>query len=602
MLRRDFAVVHVALLVHNLILDVGIVMSSSSVFLSTKILQCALAIAFASNLAQLEMYTGACGLTPSSLHVLLLFAGITAFVLVMSMLSNIRTIEREKELLLGLSIAYGLTTFVFAGELSKCDILLIEACVVFTSCSNELWVYKFLIGRVLFGLAYSKFAACGNASETLSSLKSSALNQPFPFTPVWHLAQVPDTLTSFSSLILIVSEILLPVLFLFTESAAIIYGVFGLALFYTCIGNFNWSVLLLIAAAVRVLPPELTTLLAGSTLLKRWGYTNEDSWDESAAETKFITSLVEWAKIIALIIATTGIIHAPIRLLDDLDEHVWRIGGSILAVCLFIRAFYSLRASPKALLILIVGAWLSGGDYVSLATIGFVKHTEDFSGLPTCYTFVENSDIGHTRDGRSVYLFQTRFKQTGTNTVGRNLGGSRYAELSFPGSVHGDEVRPPFLMGHFPRLALKLWRIGTGRPADVVEGIQLCSHLEKVIATGSPAMRVFFSSVEDSVLSSMVGSQNQVQAFAQRYQVTSRAADHQWWKRSQEHVSALPTKHVASPYTLVEDCSVIVPSKILGVPLETILLTAIAVAFVLRIVMSSGKCKTSPVAMRKKKI
>jgi len=561
----------------------------TSSFLSLKLVQCCLAIAFASNVSQLEMFTGACGIFSSQLHLLVVFSNLVGFGCALCLFSNVLFSSKEKEIMIGLAFVYGVSTVIFSGELSQSDFLLLELSIVCALRIDNSSVHRFWLARVLCGLVYTKLSACGDAWVSISSLKSSALNQPFPFTPVWHLAQIPDSVTLGLSMILAVSEILVPLFLVFTESDGPIMGSLGLAIYYALIGNANWTVLLLVSCAIRLLPGDICTLLVGSTTLKRWGLQGNNSCNEAEAESRLITGVFDWVKMSALICLLVVGLLAVEDQLQQLGPFVWSVCASMFGALLLFRTLFALRTSPKAAAILLFGLWFCGRSYLSLLSLGSISYEEDFSGLPTCATFAENKDLGHSRAGRSVYLFQTKFTQVGTNTVGRNLGGTRYAELSVPGSVHGDETRPPFLMGHFPRIALKLWRIGTGNPADVVEGIQLSRHLEKVIETGSEAMRVFFSSADDTVLASMIGSHNQVQAFAQRYEVTNRAADHQWWKRSQEHVAALPTKNMASPYSLVGECTVVIPPKLFGVPIETILLTGIAASLVLRILFSTGK-------------
>lgn len=576
---------------------------SSSVFLSRKLIQGCLAIAFASNFAQLEMFSGGCGLNASPWHLPLVLLTFAAMAAAISLFLHLPPADkREKEIMITLTIIYGFSTLFFAGEVSVADLLLLEICFVSCFSAEVDWVYRFHLARVLLGLAYTKLTACGDPWESINSLKTSALNQPFPFTPVWHLAQVPDNITSIAALILLVSELLVPVFLVLTRSVGAVFSTLCLASYYGLIGNLNWTVTLMVACAIRLLPWEITTLILGSTTLKRWGFSEEQStWNEARAESKLLAGLIEWAKLIGVTSIATFLLYRYIENLKMLDNIFWSMSASVLGSSLLLWTLFTVRTSPKAALLILIGIWFAGRNFASLVSLGAFKHVEDYSGLPTCYTFANNDDIGHSREGRSVYLFQTRFTQIGTNTVGRDLGGTRYAELSVPGSVHGDEVRPPFLMGHFPRVALKLWKIGTGHPVDVVEGIQLCRHLEKVVEAGSSAVRVFFSTADDSILSSMEGRKNQVQSFAQRYEVTNRVADHQWWKRSHEHVVALPTKHVASPYTLVQECAVIVPPKVFGVPMETVLLLGIVAAFVLRILFTSGKAEAE-INNKKKKV
>jgi hypothetical protein len=225
---------------------------------------------------------------------------------------------------------------------------------------------------------------------------------------------------------------------------------------------------------------------------------------------------------------------------------------------------------------------------ISGISFGSIRHNEDYSSFPTCFTFGDSFSSSrpvHSYEGRAVYLFQTKFSQIGTNTVGNNLGGTRYAELSIAGSVHGDEVRPPFLVGHFPRLALKLWRMGTGDAKDVQDGLELVRSLEQVIESGSPAIRVFFSHTDESVLNALIGTKkNQVQGFAQLYSVTRRAADHQWWKRDFGKAVALPTRDSSSTNFFGNRvCHITVPGKIAEIPIELILTTTVIGMLLLRI-------------------
>jgi hypothetical protein len=261
--------------------------------------------------------------------------------------------------------------------------------------------------------------------------------------------------------------------------------------------------------------------------------------------------------------------------------------------------------------LILLGLVLSGSSVLSVVSFFTVPFHNDYSGLPTCYTFANNEGVDfpvHSKSGRAGFLFQTKYSVIGTNTVGSELGGTKYAELSLPGSVHGDEQRPPFLLGHLPRLALRLWKMGTGDLENIRSGLALVDFLSAVVRDGGNAIRVFFPDTDEKVIEALVQTsgkrKNEVRGFYQQYQVTSRAADHQWWKRSYDNVAALPSlgenKQGNSP---PRNCSVIIPAKLFGYHLDTIMITGMLGILLLRILFSDPRkvpAVSSPAKSQKK--
>ena len=570
-------------------------MTHNAAFLSSKLIGGSFAVAFASTISQLEQFSGSCGINTSYLHAVYLGLSICALVLSIGMLVNYGWKVNAEVLTGALSISYlAITYAVTGGELLACDWLLVEAGLILAFASASNTAVRMFIAKSLISVAISKFIDCDGSWLTFSSLKSDALNQPFPFTPVWHLAQLPDQVTDILSILILTSEVVLPILLMFTSSAGPLLSVLSLCGYYAAIGNFNWTVLVLAAFTVRLLPADVLTLILGEKTFVRWGQISSKPFNESDAESMLIRVLIDTAKVSGVL--TSICIFVYLGLGTTLSTIPMSGAGAFVAA--WVVTGYCLArvlkesGGRKSAFVVLVCLALPYSALTGVLTMKTVAYDQDFSTLPTCYTFpsTAGSFPVHSRHGRAVFLFQTKYSQVGTNTVGNNLGGVKYAELSLPGSVHGDETRPPFLLGHLPRLALKLWRMGTGRPKDVGEGLALAAQLERIVGEGSEGIRVMFPGTHQVVLDSLVTrgvKKNQIQSFYQVYQVTHRAADHQWWNRSGERAAALPTNAVPEGPAPKRECSVIVPPMVKGVSIDLILLTLVAAALVGRLLFSA---------------
>jgi hypothetical protein len=554
---------------------------SHSVFVARRLVCGAFSVAFASSLAQAEMFTGSCGIMANAaMHIASLCIGVTG--LLISILGCVaqRAFAFDKHILKALSLMHTCYCLLQFGELLLVDRMLIEVGFLLGFLEHADTPIRFFVCRALLGAWLGKISICGTSWTNFSVLKSDALNQPFPFTPVWHLAQIPDRIVSILSAVIFVSELLLPILIASTRSAGPLLCTLFLSIYYAVLGNFGWSVTVLVACVFYLLPSILVSGIVGETTLVRWGYTKQPSAVTNNAEQEILHAINEFLFTSGFIFAIAGglIIYPTFSV-----SITSLIGISALVFCTLFTLF-KLRRSYMSLIFVACGVLLSRTEFVSIITGGFLPAHEDFSALPTCFTFEGGS---HNKSARSVFLLQTKYSVIGTNTVGSNLGGSRYAELSVPGSVHGDEARPAFLLGHVPRLALKLWGIGTGRQDKVADGLRLMKRLETMVEKGSDGIKVMFSGADDSVLSALVGKSNQVQSFVQSYQVTERVADHQWWKRNYQGVAALPTNTVPSAAVPVR-CSPIVPAKLFGMGLDMILPSAVLGLVVLKLLFGSG--------------
>ena len=559
-------------------------------FVSTRLAAGALAVAFASSLAQSEMFTGDCGISPSVFHVLSIVLLLGGFLVSARLLIAPIRYDIDMKLNVGLALLYYTMCFLEYGpEITFADSILLEACLcVFLSGSSSIPT-RLLLAKVVIGTGLGKLLSCGLSVLSSPALKYDALNQPFPFTTVWHLAQLPDVVVRWISVSILASELVLPVLLVVnTSSVGTAILLVCLCAYYAVIGNFGWVILALLACASRVVPDDIITLLVGETSLRRWGYQSTAKFDIQAAEMKVI-KMAKDALLISfmLFVATLGLSY-----MEDQMHGIIHYLGPVVCIILMVASIVKVRNSRIGLIAILACTFLFRSPFSSYLTFGNLPYVEDFSGPPTCFVFSPGAlgQTVHSATSRAGFLLQTKYSVMGTNTVGNNLGGTRYAELSVPGSVHGDETRPPFLLGHLPRLALKLWRIGTGRSRDVEEGLKLLRWLEQCIEMGSTSLRVFFTNADDGLLDALTANNkgNQVQSFYQPYQVTSRAADHQWWKRSYDNVGALPTKDIAvrAPSKV---CKIYLPGKIMGVQLELILLSSVLCALILRLLFSSGK-------------
>lgn len=556
---------------------------SKSVFIAKRLISAAFSLAFASSLAQAEMFTGACGLSANGgLHIFCLAVASLGFLASSLSCVSQRAYVHDKRIILSVALVYLVYCFLQFGEVLLVDRMLVEAGLLLGLSDGNEQIVRFFVSRVLLVPWLGKISICGTVWTSFSALKSDALNQPFPFTPVWHLAQVPEMFASFLAAIIFASELILPILIVSTQSAGPLLGALFLSVCYAILGNFGWSVAVLVACIFYLLPSSLVGGILGEMTLLRWGYNTPESANQKTSEVEIFNSFRDIALSGTLILTTAlGLVFGP-----KLQVSVASLVGIAAVVLCTLLTVYRLRRSYIGLMLALAGVVLSQTEFASIISGGFLRTQEDFSALPTCFTFEGGA---HNKDSRSVFLIQTKYSVMGTNTVGSNLGGSRYAELSVPGSVHGDEVRPPFLLGHLPRLALKLWGIGTGQAGRVGEGLALMRKLETMVEKGSDGLRVMFSGTDDSVLNALIGAgkSNQVQSFAQSYQVTERVADHQWWKRNYQGVAALPTNKMPTPEVPLR-CSPVLPVKIFGTGLDMILPSIVLAAVVLRLLFGPG--------------
>ena len=568
---------------------------SFSDFLATRLVAGAFAVAFASNLSQAEIFTGSCGLHPSVLHGICVLLCLVGLFTASAILLKYRVGISDSTLVCGLSLMYLLCSLMQFQELLSADLMLIEAGLLLSIPGIERGSISFFLARALLGVSLGKLINCGAEWTPWASMKSDALNQPFPFTPVWHLAQLPQSLAAYISCFIFTLELLLGCSLAVMDSTGPLISFIGLSIFYGLLGNFGWVPLVLVACAVKLLPQELVVLLIGNTTLRRWGYQNSTTLaKDSVSDSKLLRGLVEC--VVCVISAFCLSIFLPSVWKYKIDQLV-RFAVIGLTALALISMFKSSQSKLLNLMMMCGGIVISQNHLTTALTAGRISTREDFSSLPTCYTFQKGSlgEAVHSSSSRAVFLLQTKYSVIGTNTVGSDLGGTRYAELSVPGSVHGDEVRPPFLLGHIPRLALTVWGVGTGLPANVAEGLKVLRRLELMVESGSQALRVFFTTAEESLLNALVAPEikNQVQSFYQAYEVTSRAADHQWFKRNYQAVSAIPTSSIPSTVPAATRCSTIVPTKIMGATLDLILPSLILGALAVRLLFSSEKRRSS---------
>ena len=588
-------------------------MSLASHFLGDRILFLAFTVAFASGLSQLEMFSGDCGISPSMVHLPLVVTAVSGFLLSTALLYNSKVfgVLLEYRLRCALPVLYCAFSLGLNGyDIPLCDRMLIEGGILSVIGWNGM-LYKMLLIRIILSVGFGKFlnGDCDGSWYTFSSLKSDVLNQPFPFTPVWHIAQLPDWVTVCMSVVIVLVEILFPCILFFAREGSIVeatagMGIIGLALvYYSLVGNFNWSTLLVVSYASRFVPSELAALVLGEKTFVRWGFISA-SFKEEVAETKLIQILAMSATlsgILAGLVVTCNFLLGN-NLLSLRDGSIpFRTG---LSLCLWGMTLLGIttlfRTRRGCLIVGCLGLLLSKSEWLSLLTFGRVQFNQDYTSLPTCYTFTPADNFpGHTRDGRAGFLFQTRYSQVGTNTIGNDLGGTKYAELSVPGLVHGDEQRPPFLLGHFPRMALKIWLMGTGRKVDIQEGLALMDKLAHNVRQGSDAIRVFFPDTDDSVLSAHIGRSNQIQSFYQQYRLTNRAADHQWWKRSYDKVSALPASDHFTESVDKLRCTTVVPVKVFNVSLELFLILSALGTVAAKLLLSSGRSSGGTISKKK---
>jgi hypothetical protein len=585
-------------------------MANSAEFLSERLLAAGVAISFASSLTQIEMFTGSCGLYPSTFHLILIGACICGMVLSTRAIMTPIVLNRpSKYILCGMALVYACTHYILnGGYLIHADKLLIEAAIIFALPKSG-YLRKAFITRVLIGVALSRFLDpnCDGSWYRFASLKTDALNQPFPFTPVWHLAQIPDAIVRMISALIIGTELIAPIVLLLArpesplESAASMTILSLSMLFYGLIGNFNWCALIIVAMCVSLIHPSILTLVLGDQAFVRWGFDDDIEFNESESETQLIKTIGSWAVIGFGICAFVGCIAIGFdynihKLLSMIPLAL--VGPAVTGTIVSFGVISCLRESGTKFIlpitVLLGGLAMNGSTFTHILTNGWVPFENDYSGLPTCYTFnqLEGFPV-HSGSGRASFLFQTKYSVIGTNTVGSNLGGTRYAELSIPGSVHADEQRPPFLIGHLPRLALKLWKTGTGNLDDIKTGLELIETLSNVIRNGGRALEVFFPDTDPKIIEALSSSgkkKNDVRAFYQSYGVTSRAADHQWWKRDYENVSALPDYPGVSA-RINPKCSPVIPAKLLGYNLDMILITGMLGLVLLRILLSNPKRK-----------
>jgi len=515
-----------------------------------------------------------------------------------------RSPTKSSKVLITLGVVYcGLQYFSGSGTL-EADRILVETAIVFTLPNNRV-VRKLLLARLIIGTALGRFVDpnCDGSWYTFASLKSDAINQPFPFTPVWHLAQLPDSITRILSVLIVATELTTPVILVLSRSGSSLESacagtiLFLNVAFYGIIGNFNWCILVVFSLCVSLVSPSVVTLLVGKETFVRWGLEIID-FNDSEAESDLIKSIASWS-LIALLVS---IVSSVIVFVFDYNIHELLavfsfrfLGPLVLGMLLFIGLMTAVKESAKLgdtkiilpVVVILGGVIYNGSAFSSVLTGGLFEFQNDYSGLPTCYTFSasEGNFPTHSSEGRAAFLFQTKYSVIGTNTVGSNLGGTRYAELSVPGSVHADEHRPPFLLGHLPRIALTLWRTGTGNIENIKHGLGIMQSLSDVIRNGGKGIEVFFPDADDKVVTALESSKkNEVRSFYQSYGVTNRAADHQWWKRNYDDVSALP--ELSGSVKIDTNCTPILPSKILGYNLEMILITGLLGMIVLRILLT----------------
>lgn len=573
--------------------------ANSSEFLARKAISGALAIAFGSMISQLELLVGSCGIRPGSEYSLLVAVNSVGLLCSVGYLLGVKAINKLGGLFFLLMAAlYAFLCFASYGlAMPHADQLLIEAALILGLTSGSSASTKFFLVRLLVSTAASKFVDvhCDNSWYGFKSLKADALNQPFPFTAVWHVAQLPQRVVAIISILVVVAESLLPVLCLISKRFSAleqgsICGMLLLVVYYSVIGNFNWTPLVVFGLSARLLTADIVNAVFGLKTLTRWGF---DSSDGAVAE-KTILKCLKGCVIVSLMISTFcalvsfGYTRKEVQIVPK--ELVGVIGAGVLTLLFAIAVRHSFHERSRAgVVLMLVGLALSRSAYLHILTKGVIGFENDYSALPTCFSFKFNLQTefpNHSNAGRAVFLFQTKYSELGTNTVGANLGGTRYAELAPRGSVHGDEERPPFLMGHFPRISYELWLMGTSDFNNLHRGLAVVKHLETLVESGSPGIALFFPDTNPAVLQSLIHNHrsNPIQAFYQLYEVTHRAADHQWWKRSNEAVAALPP--VNRDVSGLAQCQYYIPAKVFGLHLDALIIMTVIGLLVAKILLT----------------
>jgi len=595
-----------------------------NVSLMRKLLSLSLAIAFGSILPQIEVFSGQCGMYPSYIHslsvVICIVGMVCAFTGVVGYAKEHNTTAIVSSLV---TAGYLLISYIIGnGVVMLADRILVVSVVLVIFGGGRI-AGKFAISHTLLNACCMKFIDpnCDGSWFNFGSLQSDALNQPFPFTPVWHLAQLPEQYASVLSMIVVVCEIGLPVMLLLSKPRSVMENAVAISIvlfstfYYSAIGNFNWSVLVVISMCLSLIDADILVLLLGEQVFVRWGFPSID-FKEARAESLLLNVLVRLVAIFGIVGVAVGVI--VIVLAGDLGNLSTMLPlaeiGAVALITLSLFAIVSAHRETgfKGPILIVFGLIFLGSSFLSVMTFNAVSFVNDYSSLPTCYSFHKSEGIDfpvHSKSGRAGFLFQTKYSVIGTNTVGSDLGGTKYAELSLPGSVHADEQRPPFLLGHLPRLALRLWKMGTGDLDNIRSGLELVDFLSAIVREGGNAIRVFFPDTDEKVLDALVAvkgnKKNEIRGFYQQYQVTSRAADHQWWKRSYDNVAALPSLNENKPKNIPpKDCSIIIPQKLFGFHLDTILITGMLGVLLLRILLSNPKksasVSTSPSKSAKK--
>ena len=163
---------------------------SATRFVVTRVVSACFGIALASLLSQAETYTGNCGFFPGRGHVMYLIGAFTGFIVALLLSLNVAIPQdKHQHALCALSFVYLLLCHGIYNGVETSDWLLIEGGLVTAFAIEQTPLVRFFVARSLVAVVVAKLTQCDSSGLSFSSMPSDALNQPFPFTPVWHLSQ-----------------------------------------------------------------------------------------------------------------------------------------------------------------------------------------------------------------------------------------------------------------------------------------------------------------------------------------------------------------------------------------------------------------------------
>ena len=541
-----------------------------SLFVARRVVAFASLCAFASLGQQADALFGSCGLYEVPLFfgaqkfpalVVKLICGIGAVISFLDFIAKLKAYPVILPILYGSLQIISSAAVADGVTLTHADWLLLEALVIL---HPKIWnknVGNFFVGRLLLHALASKLIGCDANGQDWLGIKFDAVNQPFPFTPVWHLNRLPDSLVGALNVSVILVEgtvgvclIVLPLLFLKSSAAdskaprvappSFIDGLklfasvssFVYSLFFMVVGNFNWSLPLLAAFALAGMPGPFVEGLLGAELLRRWGCKSRGELSKEDLEILVVHSLTFGA--IGFLCFGGLVLQGPVRGVIT-PNMIAEFLPNALVVLGWVFAFCLLKSTSKAVALLSILFAIFSQDAIGRSIV-LMNFETDFSSTLACSTFPEHAAGRHTREGRATVIFGAR--------VDSALPEDRYTELSFPAAIHIEDIRPTHLLFHFPRLSLMAWR-SLARPKEGSNSL-----LEKVrarVAAGHASVRSLFSDAPESRIRKVIGKRvKEAFGYFQVYGLTERMADHQWYTKKGKYGVFLDGK--IAPVTLPE--------------------------------------------------